>query len=90
MCWNVRFANPDHNINGFIDVHVYLHLLVKMPFLLSQKAPTKSILHNKNETPLVNTDLAVKETDFTAKTIPKDVVEIKHDKAKKVLLHQAG
>lgn len=54
---------------------------------LLQKAPAKSILHNKGETPLVSREpVVVVETNLIApvKKVPKDAVEIKHDKAKKV------
>lgn len=44
----------------------------------------KSILHNKDETPVVKEDAIVQETVFSTANPPKDVLELKHDKAKKV------
>jgi len=54
---------------------------------LQKGAPSKSILVNKHETPLVRgSDAVVAETVFPEAAAPKDDVELRH-KPKKVCSH---
>ena len=63
-----------------------LLLIFMLVAIFTQKsAPAKSILHNRDETPLVRSDdAAVAETVYSESAAPRDDLELKHNRAKKV------